>query len=537
MMMHRQAIARAMFGVVLGATLPLAFASPASAQGFQGNPLEGNEGFGVIVEEDAQLGSTESEGPVAVGGDLSFGAGYNVALNTPGTFVAPGDTNPTALLVGGQVDFAASDPNGVLRVLNDGYVKIGDLTGADVLNEDNNGASVNTQVVEEGAPYNSVPRIELTTQQPLASVGPQPGLIDFADVFATYRERAQQIAECPANVTLDDGNLTLLEGQTNVLHLTGEELNDLGEITFQNQPSASTPLVIVVDTTATGGVFEWDVPNLAGIGGAQAPYILWDFPDATDITIVSGDTLEGTIFAPSALLTDLDASNIEGDIVVRSLVAGPIEDSVNAGEIHYFPFDAEIECGDVEPDEGEIRVEKTDAESGEPLSGAVFELWRETNGLEGLQVEGADPDTMADAPCVTDSDGSCVFDGLAPGEYYLRETAVPGGYQFPEQTVTGPYTLTEDNLADGITVELENEERDRGGNGDGDGDGDGDGNGNGNGDGDGGGHGGGDGDGDGDGHGDGHGDKGKHKHKGKHKGHCECKHIDNSVDNSVHVNY
>lgn len=489
MIFRSKAWARRSLGAAVCTTLPLVFASPASAQqGFQGNPMEGNNGFGVIVEEDALLGSTESEGPVAIGGDLSFGANYNVALTDPGTFVAPGDTEPTALLVDGQVDFPASDPNGVLRVLNNGYVKIGDLTGADVLNTDSNNASVNTRVVVEGAAYETVPHIELTTQQPLASVGPQPGLIDFTALFDTYRERAQQIADCPANVTLDNGSLTLIEGQTNVLHLTGEELNDLDEITFQNQPTATTPLVVVVDTTATGGIYEWDIPNLAGIGGEQAPYILWDFPDATDITITSGDTLEGTIYAPSAHLTDLSPANIEGDIAVMSLVAGPIDDSVNAGEIHYFPFDAEIECGDVEP-EGEIRLEKTDAESGDPLAGAVFELWQETNGIPGLQVDGTEPDTLIDPGCTTDALGSCVFDGLEPGEYYLRETAVPEGYELPAQTVFGPYTLDEENAAEGVTVELDNEPEED--------------------------------------------DKDKDKNKGKHK--CMCKGMHMSKDEGLHI--
>jgi choice-of-anchor A domain-containing protein len=69
-----------------------------------------------FVGHDALLGSTETEGTVALGGDLTFGPGYNVAIHTAGTFVDDGDTNPTALLVGGRVDMADSSPVGVLRV-------------------------------------------------------------------------------------------------------------------------------------------------------------------------------------------------------------------------------------------------------------------------------------------------------------------------------------------------------------------------------------------------------------------------------------
>ncbi|MGW0608810.1 collagen-binding domain-containing protein [Streptomyces sp. NPDC002640] len=344
-----------------------------------GNPVEGSNGFGVVTEEEATLGSTESEGPVVVGGDLTFGAGYNVALNTAGGFTAPGDARPTALLVGGRVDFAGSDPGGVLRVLDDGYVKIGDESGSTALNQDPNGASVNTQVVAEGSAYNSTPRIELTVQQPVGSVF-QSGLMDFPSLFSVYRDRADRMAGCATDVTLLDGEgnpldpdditpgtdvqVSLTSGRTNVLRLTGEQLNDIAEITFLDRPTADTPLLVNVDTTATAGVFTWDTPTPAGISNAEAPYILWNFADATSITIATGDSVEGTIFAPRADLVDLDPSNIEGDVIVKTLVAGPLSgpsgEAVNAGEIHYHPFAAELQC------DSDIGATPSPSDSGSP---------------------------------------------------------------------------------------------------------------------------------------------------------------------------
>ncbi|MEV5611948.1 choice-of-anchor A family protein [Streptomyces sp. NPDC052225] len=333
-----------------------------------GNPVEGSNGFGVVTEGDATLGSTESEGPVAIGGDLTIGPGYNVALNDTGTYTAPGDSSPTALIVGGRINYTDSAQDGVLKVLRDGYVKIGDLSGSQVLNTDTNGATVHTHIDATGAAYDATPRIELTTTQSAASVGQRP--MDFASLFSTYRTRADTMAECAGTVELRDGGGTVLSGpeditpggqvrislrsgQTNVLRLTGEQLDNIGTLTFDDQPSADTPLLVVVDTTGTGSQFTWHTPTLAGVSGAQAPYMLWDFPDATDITIADGDTVEGTIFAPRARLTDLDPSNIEGDVIVKELIAGPVspvtQQYVNAGEIHYFPFDASLECGDTMP--------------------------------------------------------------------------------------------------------------------------------------------------------------------------------------------
>ncbi|MEU3396819.1 choice-of-anchor A family protein [Streptomyces filamentosus] len=314
-----------------------------------GNPVSGNNGFDVVVETDALLGSTESEGPVAIGGDLSYGAGYNVALHTPGTFRDGTDAQPTALLVGGRISYADSSPVGVLKVLQDGYVKVGDLTGSDVVTQDANNATVKTQVVATAQGHNSTPRIELTVEQPALSVGPRPGLMDFTDLFADYRDRADALATCAANAELEDPGRLALDGtRTNVLRLTGAELNALSEITFLDRPTEKGPLVIDVDTTATGGVFTWDVPNLAGVTGADAPYILWNFADATAVTIATGDTIEGTIYAPRAHVTDVDPANIEGDIIAKALTAGPLEAQraadVNAGEIHHFPFAATLSC-------------------------------------------------------------------------------------------------------------------------------------------------------------------------------------------------
>ncbi|WP_415938216.1 collagen-binding domain-containing protein [Streptomyces sp. 039-1] len=438
-----------------------------------GNPVAGNNGFGVVTEGNATLGSTESEGPVAVGGDLTFGQGYNVALNTPGTFTAPGDPRPTALLVGGAVDYPDSSPNGVLKVLQDGYVKVGDTTGGDILTQDANGASVNTHLVADGAAYDSTPRVELTTQQSAASVA-QGGLMDFTSLFSAYRDRSDTMAGCAANVTLLDGNgnplpdqssippgsdikISLTEGRTNVLRLTGEQLNNIGVLTFLDPPTSDTPLLIDVDTTATGGDFTWHTPTMAGVSGDQAPYILWNFTDATDITIADGDEVEGTLYAPRAKLTDLDPSNIEGDVIVRELVAGPLADSsggpVNAGEIHYFPFDAQLRCDSTPTPSatGTVRVVKKDAQSGAVLPGAQFTLWKETNGTTGLQTTGADPDTQVGDTCTTGADGVCSRE-VETGTYYWQETKAPAGYDLPDPAVSGPLVLTAANASQGVTV-------------------------------------------------------------------------------------
>lgn len=77
-----------------------------------------SHGFLVLVEGDAALYENETEGPVAIGGDVRFRT-YNAGANDPGTYVLPGDSRPTSLVVGGRPDYAQSAAGGVLNVLNE----------------------------------------------------------------------------------------------------------------------------------------------------------------------------------------------------------------------------------------------------------------------------------------------------------------------------------------------------------------------------------------------------------------------------------
>ncbi|SCL32442.1 conserved repeat domain-containing protein/choice-of-anchor A domain-containing protein [Micromonospora nigra] len=315
------------------------------------NPVAPALSFGVMTEGDATVISAENDGTMAVGGDLRFGT-YQLALNSSGSFVAPGDTVPTSLVVGGRVDFAGSVPGSRLQVLRSTYAKVGDLTGTVVRDTDNNGAQVNTRILPN-ADYNATPRVELTTRQAPSSVGPTSP-IDFAAAFESFRGTANDLATCDNTVVLRTPNgdelprpippgsnavVTLAPGETNVLNLSATDLNNIAILTFADQPTASTPLLVNVDTTGVGDDFTWNAGNFAGVGGEQARYILFNFPTATRITLPgSSATIEGTIYAPSADLVDLSASNTEGSIITRTF-------EHRGGEVHYFPFDTTLSCG------------------------------------------------------------------------------------------------------------------------------------------------------------------------------------------------
>ncbi|MET9700359.1 choice-of-anchor A family protein [Streptomyces sp. NPDC006529] len=119
-----------------------------------------------------------------------------------------------------------------------------------------------------------------------------------------------------------------------------------------------------------------------------------------------------------------------------------------------------------DPHTGTIKVVKLDEKTGRPLRGAVFEVWKETNGTKGLQHRGINADRRVTEGCATDRDGVCTFPRLSDGYYYLVETDVPEGYKVPRNRVTGPLHV-DGRTPDHVYVQRLTNARDHHGKGDG----------------------------------------------------------------------
>jgi choice-of-anchor A domain-containing protein len=351
-------------GVVLSAQALAAPGDPIGpinpvAQDLNGHPA--NSGFLVFVEGDVQLNADEAEGTIALGGDLSFNSAYNIAAGAvpPETIVTAPDGRPVYLYVGGGIDWPDNDGL-ILRVLNNGYAKVGDTGTYTASSTDQNGAAGAWHIFEPDASYESQPRIEGTIgQSPESIAEPVPaGVLDIGGAFGLYRDTTAQLGLCTPTIDLTDstgaaitppypvggsGALRLVPGQTNVFEIAADDLARLGEISFPDGgPSPDTPLLVNV----TGETFVGNTPNLAGIASANAPFMLWNFPDATSVTVTGGDSIEGTLYAPNAVLNWQVTQNIEGNVIAAEFIHG-MPGTAPVGtprEVHGFPFDAELSC-------------------------------------------------------------------------------------------------------------------------------------------------------------------------------------------------
>ncbi|WP_445750116.1 collagen-binding domain-containing protein [Polaribacter sp.] len=324
---------------------------------FSQSPTSPALGFNVFVENNATLNTNESEGSIAIGGDLILRGNYRVSIHDCGEYTVGG--LKIGLLVDGKIDFGASS-NGQLYVNSNYYAKIGDGTGAKVWYTDQNNATSPIRITQTNN-YNSSTRVMLqanatTLGNVSASNNPviEDNLIDFSAAFQAMRTSSTNIAQNvnnaqltnPNGQTIPNTNLPSqvkinLQNGINYLNVTGADLNNVSVFTYNNQPSATKILVINVDAS---GTFNWNVWNQAGVGIQNAPYILYNFYNTTQLNINGNSTIEGTVFAPFADINKtVNQSNIEGQIIGKSIVH-------SGGEMHCAKFDTTIppftpDCG------------------------------------------------------------------------------------------------------------------------------------------------------------------------------------------------
>ncbi len=318
------------------------------------NPTAPAKNFNIFVENNLQLSTNESEGPVACGGNVILAGNYQIAVNNPGTFLVGGV--PIGLVVGQKAIYQSGN---ALQINQNAYVKIGDPAGSTVWYFDQNNAASPIRITPNSN-YNSSPRIMLQANSNQLNVGVnnnpvfESNLIDFGAAFQTMRNTSTAMASATHNAQLTNPNgqpiphtnlphqvkIELAQG-INYLNITGADLNAVQVFTYEQQPSADRILVVNVDAS---GSFNWNVWNQAGVGFNQGKYVIYNFYNTTDLNIAGNSTVVGTVFAPFADINKTaNQSNIQGQVIGKSLVH-------SGGEMHYAVFQPEIPVGTPTPD-------------------------------------------------------------------------------------------------------------------------------------------------------------------------------------------
>ena len=307
-------------------------------------------GFNVFVQGNANLINNLTQGPVAMGGDLTIGGNYDVSSTSNGTFTVAGI--PTALVIGGKINFGS----GILNVDNNGYVKLGDCTGSTVWYLDMTGHYAPMRITG-CSDYAGTPRIDMQMTSYSIGVSPtanpvcQPSGIDFASAFLQMKSSASAMAALTDNSAITDAIGDVLSTRTglpsaikinlhsgtNVLNLNGADLNSISSFTYNHVPDAGHLLIVNVNTVNS---FTWNVFASSGIDITNCPYVLFNFYNATSLTISGTAAIEGSVFAPSADITkDTNPAPLEGQVIGQSYHHA-------GGDDHYVVFGTSIPgCG------------------------------------------------------------------------------------------------------------------------------------------------------------------------------------------------
>ncbi|MHC6626155.1 choice-of-anchor A family protein [Streptomyces globosus] len=297
---------------------------------------------------------------------------------------------------------------------------------------------------------------------------------DAAAPYAGLRDRLTAASQCYARVegqprpatgtAVNSGFETLFTGDgTSPLQVFNVDadlvnagaMNGQQGIRFARIPANATILVNVLGAARTINTFSGGIADTDPLN-AYRERLLWNFPDAAAVNLNGTGQFQGSVLIGNqASETVVTLPGMNGRFFTTGSVSHGSSTIPGSGqEFHAYPFTGDLpECGPgPEPVTGAVSVLKRD-ENGAALPGARFELWRETNGQDGAQFTGADPDTRV-AECTTGADGRCSRE-VEPGTYYWRETAAPAGYELPADPVF-PLTLTADGAEAGVGVTVDN---------------------------------------------------------------------------------
>ena len=393
------------------------------------SPTSPAQGFNLFVNGGASFYSSDAEGPIALGGDLTIGGNYSVSAHN--NFVYQLNKTNIGLLVGGKVNYNAGNN---FQVLNNGYVIIGNQNGSKVWYTDQNNAASPIRITPN-TNYNGSPLISLSTSASAlgvsATVNPvfQASPINFSSAFSTMQTTSSSFSTAKDNaviynspnqnaVAISHSNITAnsqiyitaLATGTTFLNIAGSDLNNIQGITFNGQKPDATHLLVV--NINAPGTFTWNSFNTGGISGTNASYILYNFYNTTSIAISGNSAIEGTIFAPFANITKAsNNSNIEGQVIAQSYI------QTAGGELHSYNFTSTVSLPISIP-----AVSSSNFVFNSVDINSITTSWTIGNGTNRVVVASTSPITAFS------SSASLLSTVAIPNAVYGKGAALGGGY-------------------------------------------------------------------------------------------------------------
>ena len=350
------------------------------------SPTSAAKRFNIFVKGDATFTSNETEGPVAIGGNLTTNQ-YQISFDkNHGVFFVGGASIGLAVRGGVKLN------SGSLTVNGDNYVKIGQCAPSDanvatplrIWYKDNNNAESTIRITGSTAGYSDTPNITINAnvntwspkvgdnENPICEnvFGTAANQIDIDGAFTAFMKRSTQLKEMTDNLAIRDQNGNIITGMEtgpyldpskignnpkiivnpnaiNVLTVSAAVWDKIGNTNIEGIPqgpqlgdaSYTGPFALIINiidfptfAASKGNNPIINFPSVGGLSDPQGSYVIYNFPDATDKLVLGGNTpIHGTIFAPCANLIKENNGNINGQIIAKSFVH-------TRDEVHFWPF-------------------------------------------------------------------------------------------------------------------------------------------------------------------------------------------------------
>ncbi|WP_416812317.1 choice-of-anchor A family protein [Demequina sp.] len=339
----------------------------------------------VVVGGDFRTGagSSETEGLLAVVGDVLFTKGYSVGVVGAGSYVTPEDGAPM-LLAAGDVTVEASQSVSMGLLVN-GEHRYGLLAMAGAQNFQvpswSGGAFGNLGNTDPSAPhlrgdyFNELLSLAglsgytVTTATSSRDMSPFAGLAAFSSLFGEQGSIAQYSQGCYA--PLSDAGVTQARNAAGVVEVyQGAVAQTGGELVLTGDGSAALqvfelPSAAYVATTVrfaniaddatvlinlTGDQVSTTFTNFEGDGPGQdwlsfTTRVLWNIPTATDISIGGASQYPGSfLIGSSASQANLGASGFNGRIYTAGDLVHQGTNGGSGSEFHAYPFEGSLAC-------------------------------------------------------------------------------------------------------------------------------------------------------------------------------------------------
>jgi choice-of-anchor A domain-containing protein/uncharacterized repeat protein (TIGR01451 family) len=267
--------------------------------------------------------------------------------------------------------------------------------------------------------------------------------IDFATAFGQLRTLSTQWGAAAATGTISAGvtggnNALVLSGSSASLNVFNLSTGDAAALASGRHlglsvPAGSVTIINVPGATPTiggqawlGSGSSWSQANDNNIKGDYAG-LVWNFPQASTVTVSYGSAFPGTILAPSAAVTIASAGHTIGQVVAQSFVSG-YETHQNL-----FPGEACVPSPPSAPGTSDVTITKS-ASSATPAGGATVTYTLTATNIGNATATGvvmrdglpADVTFVsAQSPC-TQSGAvvTCNVGSLAPGASVTRTITV-----------------------------------------------------------------------------------------------------------------